>query len=382
MPSDLLHTARAKIDRELAGQHQVRVELLGIIGESFYGLRENAEAAEVLEQALNEAQALPDSDSGSILRLRRVLSQAYEFLGRSADSRRQLQIVLDAFERSGRRDNPELIEALLHKSLLDYYAAKYPDALEAAEKAQRLGESIPNPPVDAAFEAAELMASVHKAEERVELAVRGYRRAYELALGDLRKRPASSARAMGADGLCQYPGTRRSSKEALPYSQAAATAAAEIFGADSVMVGFFLNSLASIQIRGGGDPGPRSKAAASPSRSTSGRGSVGLAIIRAVCAGWVANCSPRAGPARRSSRWPAKSRARYERSTRGRARTTHGCGSLWPGAEPTWTLRRGRGAARPDRQRGRGKVDAGENACRLAPWHDASHAGRRACGAG
>ena len=248
---DLLHTARAKIDRELAGQHQVRVELLGIIGESFYGLRENAEAAEVLEQALNEAQALPDSDSGSILRLRRVLSQAYEFLGRSADSRRQLQIVLDAFERSGRRDDPELIEALLHKSLLDYYAAKYPDALEAAEKAQRLGESIPNPPVDAAFEAAELMASVHKAEERVELAVSGYRRAYELALETYANHPRHPRVLWAQMGYANTLALDGRPKEALPYSQAAATAAAEIFGADSVMVGFFLNSLASIQIEVG-----------------------------------------------------------------------------------------------------------------------------------
>ena len=229
----------------------MRVELLGIIGESFYGLRENAEAAEVLEQALKEAQALPDSDSGSILRLRRVLSQAYEFLGRSADSRRQLQIVLDAFERSGRRDDPELIEALLHKSLLDYYAAKYRTHSRPRKKRSGWRESIPNPPVDAAFEAAELMASVHKAEERVELAVSGYRRAYELALETYANDPRHPRVLWAQMGYANTLALDGRPKEALPYSQAAATAAAEIFGADSVMVGFFLNSLASIQIEVG-----------------------------------------------------------------------------------------------------------------------------------
>ena len=68
----------------------VRLELLGIIGESFYGLRDNAAAAEVLEQALRAAQAAPGPDAVLVLHLRRVLSQAYAFIGRDADSRREL----------------------------------------------------------------------------------------------------------------------------------------------------------------------------------------------------------------------------------------------------------------------------------------------------
>ena len=78
-PIDLLNTARGRVDRELAGQPDVRLELLAIIGESFYGLRDNAAAAEVLEQALRAAQAAPGPDAGMVLHLRRLLAQAYAF---------------------------------------------------------------------------------------------------------------------------------------------------------------------------------------------------------------------------------------------------------------------------------------------------------------
>ena len=62
--TDLLKTARSRVDRELADQPMVRLELLGIIGESFYGLRDNAAAAESLEEALRAAAAAPGADAG------------------------------------------------------------------------------------------------------------------------------------------------------------------------------------------------------------------------------------------------------------------------------------------------------------------------------
>jgi len=246
--ADLLRTARARVDRELAGQHEVRVELLGIIGESFYGLRQNEEAAEVLQQALREAQGTPDVDPSLILHLRRLLSQTYDFLGKTADSRRELQQVLDAYSRNGRTADKELIEARLHEATLNYYEARYPEALVAAKEALRLAETLPDASRDAAFEAVELMGSVYKSQELPELAVREYARAYRLALAaydnDARHPRVFSAQ-MGYANTLALDGRPR---EALPHSQAAATAAVEVFGAESVMAGYFLNSLASIQI--------------------------------------------------------------------------------------------------------------------------------------
>ena len=74
--ADLLHAARAPVDRELAGQPRVRLELLTIIGESYYGLRDNAEAAGILEQALHEALEAPDTEARLVVHLRRLLSQS------------------------------------------------------------------------------------------------------------------------------------------------------------------------------------------------------------------------------------------------------------------------------------------------------------------
>lgn len=248
---DLLRTARARADRELAKQSEVRIELLGIIGESFYGLRQNEEAAEVLKQALREAQGTPDVDPGLILHLRRVLSQAYGFLGKNADARRELQIVLDAYSRKQRPADKELIEVRLHEATLDYYDARYPEALGAASEALRLTETVSDVPRDAVFEAVQLMASVHKSQELPELAVSEYERAYRLALdayANDARHPSVLAVQMGYANTLALDGRPR---EALPHSQAAAKAAIEVFGADSAMAGYFLNSLASIQIEVG-----------------------------------------------------------------------------------------------------------------------------------
>jgi eukaryotic-like serine/threonine-protein kinase len=245
---DLLRTARARADRELAEQHEVRIELLGIIGESFYGLRQNEQAAEVLSQALREAQGIPEMDPGTILHLRRVLSQAYDFLGKSADARRELQLVLDAYSRERRPPDEELIEARLHEATLDYNEAKYPEALDAATKALHLAETVPNAPRDAELEAVNRMASVHKSQELPDLAVREYERAHRLALdayANDARHPRVLTVQMGYANALALDGRRL---EALAHSQAAATAAIEVFGADNVMAGYFLNSLASIQI--------------------------------------------------------------------------------------------------------------------------------------
>ena len=95
--TDLLKTARSRVDRELADQPMVRLELLGIIGESFYGLRDNAAAAESWRRRCAPLRPRPAPKRDWYCILRRVLSQAYAFVGREADSRRELDLVLDAY---------------------------------------------------------------------------------------------------------------------------------------------------------------------------------------------------------------------------------------------------------------------------------------------
>jgi serine/threonine-protein kinase len=245
---ELLRTARVRVDRELAGQPQARLELLAIIGESLHGLRENAEAAEVLEQALREARGSSDADNGSTLHLRRVLARAYGFLGRASDSRRELRLVVDAYQLRGRPPDPELIKAKLHEGTLDYYDARYVPALSAAAEVARLAATIPNAPVDAAFEAYELMAMVHQAQERLDLAVQEYERAYRLALqayGNDERHPRVLEVRYGYANTLEMDGRPR---EALEHARAAATLGATIFGPENEMVGYYLGSLANIQL--------------------------------------------------------------------------------------------------------------------------------------
>jgi eukaryotic-like serine/threonine-protein kinase len=244
---DLLRTARVRVERELAGQPQARLELLAIIGESLHGLRENAEAAEVLEQALREASS-SDADDGLTLHLRRVLARAYGFLGRPADSRRELRLVVDAYQLRGRPPDAELIKAKLHEGTLDYYDARYVPALSAAAEVARLAATMPNAPADAAFEAYELMAMVHQAQERLDLAVQEYERAYRLALQAYRndeRHPRVLELRYGYSNTLEMDGRPR---EALEHARAAATLGATIFGPENEMLGYYLGSLANIQL--------------------------------------------------------------------------------------------------------------------------------------
>ena len=128
--ADLLHErTRPKWIGSSPDQHMVRLELLGIIGESFYGLRENAAAAEVLEEALREAAGRARRRCGAgtapaagACRRPTNLSAARRIPVASS------QIVLDAYGPGGRPPDPELIEARLHEATLDYYEARYPQA--------------------------------------------------------------------------------------------------------------------------------------------------------------------------------------------------------------------------------------------------------------
>ena len=201
--ADLLHAARARVDRELAGQPRVRLELLTIIGESYYGRRDNAEAAEVLEQALHEAMEAPDTDAGLVVHLRRLLSQTYAYLGRHADARRELRVVLGAYQSGARRDE-DLIEARLNEARLAYWDAKHPEALAAAGEALRLADETPGAPAHARFRAHELSAAVYQAQERLDLAVQNYERAYQLAVTAHGKRAAPSTRAGSSGRLCEH----------------------------------------------------------------------------------------------------------------------------------------------------------------------------------
>jgi serine/threonine-protein kinase len=246
--TDLLTTARSRVDRELADQPMVRLELLGIIGESFYGLRDNAAAAETLEEALRAAAAAPGADAGFVLHLRRVLSQAYAFAGRETDSRRELELVLDAYRPGARPPDPELIEARLHEATLDYYDARYPQGIEAAREALRLVGSTAGASVHARFKAHETLAAIYQAQEHLDLAVQHYQRAYDLALkahGNDLSHPGVLEVRYGYANTLEMDGRPR---EALAHAQAVTTLGAEVYGPDSEMLGYFRGSLANIQL--------------------------------------------------------------------------------------------------------------------------------------
>ena len=99
--ADLLRQAERRLHDRPDVNAGTRLELLAIIGESLFGLQENADAARVVEQALHLQESAHLADDLLEARLRLVLSQAYEYLGKNQDARRELDRSFAAMAASG-----------------------------------------------------------------------------------------------------------------------------------------------------------------------------------------------------------------------------------------------------------------------------------------
>ena len=88
--ADLLRQAERRVHDRPDVSPATQLELLAIVGESLFGLQENADAARVVEQALKLQESSQIDDDLLQARLRLVLSQAYELLGRNEEAKREL----------------------------------------------------------------------------------------------------------------------------------------------------------------------------------------------------------------------------------------------------------------------------------------------------
>ena len=96
--ADLLRQAERRVHDRPDVSPATQLELLAIVGESLFGLQENADAARVVEQALKLQDSSRIDDDLLQARLRLVLSQAYEILGRHEEAKRELTSLLRSAE--------------------------------------------------------------------------------------------------------------------------------------------------------------------------------------------------------------------------------------------------------------------------------------------
>ena len=98
--ADLLRQAESRLQDRPDLNAETQLELLAIIGESLFGLQENADAARVVERALHLQESARVDDDLLQARLRLMLSQAYEYLGKHNEAKRELDLSFAALKTS------------------------------------------------------------------------------------------------------------------------------------------------------------------------------------------------------------------------------------------------------------------------------------------
>jgi serine/threonine-protein kinase len=132
---DLLLQAERRLDERQDATPELEVEMLAIIGESLFGLQENAESARVVEEALRRQQSIPDADPLMTARLHLALSQSREMLGDPGTAVAQLAKAFAAMESTTREAGDLAVRARLHESALGMVVNDYATTERAARQA-------------------------------------------------------------------------------------------------------------------------------------------------------------------------------------------------------------------------------------------------------
>jgi tetratricopeptide (TPR) repeat protein len=180
--AELLRQAERRLQARADADPGMQVELLAIIGESLFGLQENADAARVIDQALRLQASAGIVDTGLNARLHLVLSQANEYLGKHDDARRELERAFAILTASGDTASPLFVQVKLHQAALGIVFSDYAVAEQAAREAITTASATLGPSSAEVATGLQLLSHVYTLTQRRELAVEPARRSFLLAL--------------------------------------------------------------------------------------------------------------------------------------------------------------------------------------------------------
>jgi serine/threonine-protein kinase len=246
--AELLTQAKSKIDRIHPRRAELRVELLNLVGTSLVGL-DNLDSAEtVARQAVTEAdQGLPH-DHPQDLRAHLLMAHVHQMRGRSAEMKQELDRVLPALHRNANANPDNIILALQSKAHWAIDAGEYKDAKAAAQEGLDLALAHlgPNDPTTADVIMV-LAESYEYNDDPPEAGLAVAERAFQLVSNAYQDRPKHPRMI----DVRQIYGRSLARAGQLPAGikqiQQATEDAAEVFGPNSEMVGFFLGNLSRFQ---------------------------------------------------------------------------------------------------------------------------------------
>ena len=246
--ADLLRQAERRVHDRRDLSPTTQLELLAIVGESLFGLQENADAARVVEDALKLQESSRLTDGLLQARLRLVLSQAYELLGRNAEAKRELARSFAALKTSREPSGRLFLQATLQQSALAIVTSEYVEAERAARAAIDMASSTPGASSSEVATALQQLSHVYTLTQRREQAVEPARRSYAIFL-DLHARDLAHPKVMeSALYLGQALNVAGDFEEAFETYGGALAKATEVFGEDSRLVGESLSALVPLEI--------------------------------------------------------------------------------------------------------------------------------------
>ena len=180
---ELLRQAERRLQDRGAADPRMRLELLAILGESLFGLQENADAARVTEQALQLQKSAGIDDDQLQARLHLLLSQAYEYLGKHDEALAALDRTFAVLAASRQPADALLVRAKLHRAALGIVFGDYARAEQAAQEAIAAATTGLGPKAPEVATGLQQLSHVYTLTQRRELAVEPAHRAYDLLLG-------------------------------------------------------------------------------------------------------------------------------------------------------------------------------------------------------
>ena len=246
--ADLLRQAERRLHARSDVNPETQLELLAIIGESLFGLQENADAARVIEEALHLQESARIADDGLQARLRLALSQTYEYLGKHQDARRELDRSFAALTRSGNTSSRLFLQAKLHQSALGIVLSDYAAAERAAREAIAIASSTLGPTSVEMATALQQLSHVFTLTQRRELAVDPARQSFTMLL-DLYARDLTHPKVMESTlYYAQALNAVGDFEAAFELYGDALAKATRVFGDDSRLVGESLSALVPLEV--------------------------------------------------------------------------------------------------------------------------------------
>jgi tetratricopeptide (TPR) repeat protein len=248
---ELLRQAELRLHERSDADPAMQLELLAVIGESLFGLQENAEAARVTEQALRLPASMDEENALLSARLHLTLSRAYELLGRSDDALAEVERSLARLTAVRHTATPLFASAKLQQSALGIVLADYVVAERAAHEAISVASGALGNKSTEVAKGLNQLSHVYTLTQRHELSVDPARRAFDILL-DLHARNLNHPAVIEAG---QYYGQALDSAgrfdEAFIVYRDATARAGSVFGVDSRVYGEMLNASVALEIEVG-----------------------------------------------------------------------------------------------------------------------------------